>query len=405
MILFKIAWRNIWRNKLRSLIVILATAAGTWSVLLLISFVGGFIEGYINNVISTEIGHIQLHQPKYADDPKLTYSIPHPASILRQINSMPGVHAATYRMTINGMLSSSHGVRGVKIIGIIPENENKVFNYSRMISMGHPIDTNRRAQVMIGQSLAHDLQLDPGKKIVLTFRDTMGNLSSGAFRVSGEFKTSNETFDNGHVYVRYQDLQQMTGLQDAAQEIVIRCDNDQAVPLVTAQLTKRFPKLKVQTYLDLSPEIGLFRTQLQASSYIYVTIFMLALIFGIINTMLMAVLERIRELGVLMAIGLNRIQTFWMIVIETILLATIGTPIGMLLAAITLHLLAKTGMDLSHWSAGLNKFGMNSVIYPIINAGNFWQVAIAVFITAVLASIYPALKAIRLKPVEAIHKI
>lgn len=405
MILFRIAWRNIWRNKLRSLIVILATAAGTWSVILLISFVGGFIEGYINNVISTEIGHIQIHHPDYADDPTLANALTNPGLIIQDIEKIQGVQAATYRMVCNGMLSSSHGVRGVKIIGIIPENENKVFNYNEMIVSGQSIDSIKRSPILLGQHLAQDLQLNPGKKVVLTFRDTLGNLTSSALRISGEFKTSNETFDNSHVYVRYQDLEEITAAHNIAQEIVVRCTSDQIVSAVQQKIESKYPKLTVESYLTLAPEIGLFRTQLQASSYIYVTIFMLALIFGIINTMLMAVLERMRELGVLMAIGLNRMQTFWMIVIETVLLAMTGTPIGLFLAAVTLHLLKKSGMDLSHWASGLNKFGMSSVIYPIIDANNFWKVAIAVFITAVLASIYPALKAIRLRPVEAIHKI
>lgn len=403
--LLKIAWRNIWRNKLRSLVVILATAAGTWSVLLLIAFAGGFIESYINNVISTEIGHIQIHHPEYIDDPKLTHSIKNPDSIVDAILNIPGVEAATYRMKINGMLRSSHGVRGVKILGIIPEQESRVFNYSSMIVAGNNIDSSMRSPLLIGKNLSEDIQVAPGKNVVLTFRDTAGNLMSGAFKISGEFKTSNKAFDNSHVFVLYHNLLEMTGLKNAAQEIVVRCTDDNVVHEVVKKLEGLFPHLRIESYLQIAPEIKLFKTQISASSYIYIFIFMLALIFGIINTMLMAVLERVRELGMLMAIGMNKLQTFLMIVYETIFLAIIGAPIGIFLAYITLYYLGNVGVDLSQWSAGLSEFGIKAIIYPSINPINYWKVALAVFITAVLASIYPAFKAISLRPVEAIHKV
>lgn len=405
MVLLKIAWRNIWRNKLRSLVVILATAAGTWSVLILIAFVGGFIESYVNNAISMELGHIQIHNPRYADDPQLSNSIAHPENIVNAIEGMKGVKAATYRMEVNGMLSASHGVRGVKIMGVIPEKENRVFNYGALIVKGSNIDTNTRHAILMGKSLAEDLQVEPGKRIVLTFNDASGNLVSGAFNIAGAYKTSNETFDDSHVYVPYSTLQTLTGMGNAAQEIVIRATDDEVVEEVLNRIEKRFPELNVQSYLELAPEISLFKTQIASSSYIYIAIFMLALIFGIINTMLMAVLERIKELGVLMAIGLNRVQTFFMIVYETIFLAMMGAPVGILLGLITINYVGNVGLDLSNWAEGLNRFGLDSIVYPSLAASYYWKVALAVFITAVLASIYPALKAIRLRPVEAIHKI
>lgn len=135
-------------------------------------------------------------------------------------------------------------------------------------------------------------------------------------------------------------------------------------------------------------------------------IFMLALIFGIINTMLMAVLERVRELGMLMAVGMNKIKIFFMIVLETILLAVLGAPIGLAVGYFVTSYFNKTGINLFFFGQdSMEQFGMSTFIYPTVESQEYLNLALAVMITAVLASIYPAIKAIRLNPVESIRKV
>lgn len=403
--IIKIAWRNIGRSKLRSLVVMLAICAGTWSVLMLVSFTRGFVENYVNNVIDKELGHIQLHNPAYADDPVPENSIANPDSVVTKISAMDGVDAAAYRSLNTGMISTGHGVRGVKIAGIIPEMDEQVLGYAEMLLNGATPDTAMRTPVLISKTLADELKAETGKKVVLTFQDAAGNMVSGAFRISGLFKTDSKNFDETHVYVLKKDLDKLTGLTGEAQEIVVRCQSDLEVAGVREMLSGDFPQLRVQDYTQLAPEISLFKSQINASSYIYIVIFMLALIFGIINTMLMAVLERTRELGMLMSIGLTRIQTFLMIVYETIFLALVSAPVGMVLGWFTISRLGHTGLDLSNWAEGMTQFGIATRIYPALAADVFWKVGLAVAITAVLAALYPALKAIRLQPVEAIRKI
>lgn len=405
MMLLKIAWRNIWRSKLRSMVVMLAICAGTWSVIMLVSFTQAFVNNYVNNVIDKELGHIQIHNPAYSDDPLLTNSIEKPDSLARVISQMQGVKSATYRTTLTGMVSTGHGVRGVNIAGVIPRLEKNVFGYKDMIVKGSNLDTTMRNPILIGAKLARDLQVGPGKKVVLTFQDKSGNMVSGAFRISGLFKTDDSGFDSGHLFVRNSDLAPLTGMKNQAQEIVIRCLADEHVGRVTEMLRGDYPNLRVQDYEELAPEVSLFKSQIKSSSYIYVVIFMLALIFGIINTMLMAVLERIREIGMLMAIGLTRKQTFLMIVYETFFLALASAPIGMFLAWFTILKMGNTGLDLSNWAQGMSQFGISTKIYPELDSAMYWQIGLAIAITALLASIYPAIKAVRLRPVDAIRKI
>lgn len=403
--ILKIAWRNIWRSKLRSLVVMLAICAGTWSVLMLVSFTRAFVNNYVNNVIDTELGHIQIHHPDYAKNPILTKSISQPDSVTTAIAKMKGVKAATYRTTLTGMISSGHGVRGVNLIGIRPKAEKKVLGYAEMIVRGANVDTAMRHPVLIGKGLAEDLEVEPGDKVVLTFQDVNGNMVKSAFRISGLFKTASSGFDESHVFVPKKELDALTGTENSAQEIVVRCESDQHVASVVKMLKGDYPNLRIQSYEELAPEISLFKTQIKSSSYVYLVIFMFALIFGIINTMLMAVLERTRELGMLMAIGLTRIQTFGMIVCETIFLALVAAPVGMALGWITIVRMGKTGLDLSNWAEGMTQFGIATKIYPTLAADLFWEVGAAVALTALLASVYPAIKAVSLRPVEAIRKI
>ncbi|MEM1124606.1 MAG: FtsX-like permease family protein, partial [Bacteroidota bacterium] len=158
-------------------------------------------------------------------------------------------------------------------------------------------------------------------------------------------------------------------------------------------------------YREISPEVQLYESQIDISSAIFTTIFMLALIFGIINTMLMAVLERNRELGMLMAVGMNKRKVFGMIVLETLFLGVFAAPIGLLLGWLTITYFGNTGIDLSAFSSSMEQFGLETQVYTELPAKYYVSLALSVLVTAILAALYPAWKAISLRPVEAIRKI
>jgi putative ABC transport system permease protein len=166
-----------------------------------------------------------------------------------------------------------------------------------------------------------------------------------------------------------------------------------------------FPDRAVENYREISPDVQLYESQIDISATVFIFIFMLALIFGIINTMLMAVLERTRELGMLMSIGMNKFKVFFMIVTETMMLGVMGTPIGLFLGWLTVSYFKEDGLDLSEFSGGMEQFGISTIIIPEFDNGLVIQLSLAVLITAILASLYPAYRAVSLRPVEAIRKI
>ena len=407
------AWRNIWRSMTRSLVVMGAIAVGIWAALSLTGFATGMVKSYVNNAVQNIVSHIQVHQPEFLDENEVKYNIPDVAAVEQAIRAEPGVKAVSVRSVVNGMISSSQGARGVSIKGVIPEEEARVDALDENIVEGDYFSGEGRNPILVSNELAKKLNVKVRSKVVLNFQDRGGSITAAAFRIVGIFDTGNNPFDLSHVFIRRSDLNGLLipaadsslAVEGLAHEIALMVDDIRQVNLIAASLSSKFPNLKVQTYREISPDLELYEGQIKNISLIYLTVIMLALVFGIINTMLMAVLERIKELGMLMAIGMNKLRVFLMIVLESALLGLVAMPVGLLLGYITIEYVGANGIDMSMYAKGLESFGMSSIIYFELDPIVYLQVAVGVFLTAILASIYPALKAIRLKPVEALRTI
>jgi len=401
-----ISWRNVWRSKIRSLVLISSIALGIWAGVFILAFSWGMSTQYVNIAIKGQISHIQIHNRDYKKDKKIKYSIPGSQKIIYEIDSIPEVKSASARTVINGMISSATTGVGATITGIDPEKENLVTGMRTNIIDGNYFTTVKRNQIVIGEKLAKKLNVKLNNKIVLTFQDVNGNITAGAFRITGIFKTRNSTFDELHVFVKSNDLNSILGLeQDATHEIAILLKDNNNLKKVTQQLKSKFPGLLIEDWQQIAPELRFVIDSLDETMYLFISIILLALTFGIINTMLMAVLERVREIGILMAIGMNKLKVFLMIMIETLYLAIIGGLAGLIMAYGTIHIIGKTGIDLSSFTAGLSAYGMDTIVYPSLPVSQYIDIMIMVFIAAIIAAIYPAYKALKLKPVKAIRKI
>ncbi|MBR9922384.1 MAG: ABC transporter permease [Bacteroidetes bacterium] len=403
--IFKIAWRNIWRSRTRSIVVILAVMIGIWAVIFMLSFSNGMIESYIDNAIENQISHIQLHNPDFKKDQESQYFIENASGLEDDLRSQVEVESATVRSLATGMLTTSKGQRGVQIRGVQPTSEASVTKLDQKLVEGEYFDPETDNRILVGKSLSEELNLKIRSKVVLAFQSLDGEIIYAAFRVIGMYETDNNAYDESNVFVTQQDLNRLLGKENIGHEAAILLHSLDEIDPVQSRLTESRPDLLVENYAEISPEIELFNTQMQMSSTIIIVIVMLALIFGIINTMLMAVLERYKELGMLMAVGMNKVRVFFMIVLETLMLGLIALPLGMGLGYGTVSYLSKYGLDLSTYSEGMQEFGMSEIVYPTVNSGLYIQLGLAVLITALLGSIYPAFKAIRLRPVEAMRKV
>lgn len=400
------AWRNIWRSRTRTLVVIGATIAGIWALVFLLGFFRGQIANYVGSVIQNETSHLQFHHPKFKDDFESRHYMQDAEGLQHDLEQDQRVKAVAPRVILSGMLGSSNAAQGVMVRGISASHEQGVTGLHDKIVEGTPIDTSRKNQMMISLRMAEKLKVKLRSKVVLTFQNTDGDISSAAFRVCGLYKTNKRINDELYVYADIEDLRRLAVISpDASHELAVVLHEFDAVESMVEMLSAQHPQHLVETYAQLSPDLELMNTQIRISMTLMTTIFMLALIFGIINTMLMAVLERTRELGMLMAIGMNKLKVFLLVCIETIIVSIFGAPIGMFLGFLTIRYLNYRGIDLSRWSNALEEFGMSDLVRPFLPWQTYLMIAGAIVITGLLASIYPSLKAIRLRPVEALRKI
>jgi putative ABC transport system permease protein len=360
---------------------------------------------YVYSIINNQTSHIQIHSETYLKERKNEFIIENSTKIISELRHTEGIKAVVPRIVTNGIANSPRASKGVLIRGINPEGEAAVTNLAEQVKQGKYFDDETRNPVIIGEALAEKLKVSVGKKITLQFQDMDGELTGQAYRIIGLYKSGNTQLDELIVFARQNDLSAALKNGDNVHEIALLVDNFDETYQMANNLKKVYPNLAVQTYDEVAPSLKLFESQIGATSKIITFIVMIALIFGIINTMLMAVLERVKELGVLMAIGMNKAKIFSMIVLETLMLSMVGLPIGVFLGWLTMNIMGKRGIDLSAYEESLEEYGMSSIIYPSIDSSYYITIAIAVFFTALLASIYPALKATRLKPVEAINKI
>jgi putative ABC transport system permease protein len=400
--LFTIAWRNIWRNKKRSAILICAIAFGLWASLFSGAIMYGMLEQMVNSAISTRTADIQIHQKGFESFKEIGLIIPDGTRVLSYIRMMPEVTAASGRSVVSGMAGSATTASGVVIYGIVPEAETLISDIFEQMTGGSYFQGRIRNPVIIGEGLAKKLEVKTGSKIVLTAQETDGSIGQGAFRIVGVFKTVSSQYDKTTVFALKADINRIFNLGDSLQEIAIKTRFTDKTALIAAAIKNKFPALDIATWQELEPELALSMGMTREMLYIFLIIVLLAMVFGITNTMLMSVIERIRELGMLISLGMKHGRMFTLITLESVFLSIIGAVVGIGLGVATIAIFAETGIDLSFVSSGLAAFGMSQILYPFLPITEYPIMVALVIITAILAAVYPAIKAATLKPVEAL---
>jgi len=403
--IIKIAWRNIWRNKLRSLIVITSMVLGLWSGLFTVSMSLGLNEERIKSAINTYLHHVQIHNPSFEYNLDINSLISDPINIEEELEKNNLIKAFSKRIIISAMASTAHGSEGVKVIGIEPKNEIYFSDISKKIIKGNYFSKTKSKPILIGKKLADNLKLDLKKKISVTFIDENGDLQRIKFKVGGVFKTGNSLHDGGNVYVNKEDLINLFKYKSSIHEIAILANNINDSDHLKDQLSNDFPKNKVETWKQISPEMGMVQEIMVPFLYIFMSIILLALSFGIANTMLMAVLERKRELGMLMSVGLNRTKIFLMILFETIFISCVALPIGISMSYLMISYFGQVGIDLSIFAEGLEAFGMKSMLYTKLPFNYYVNITILTLFVTFISSLFPARRALKLDPAEAVRSL
>ena len=399
-----VAWRNIWRNPIRSGVIITAITIGMFAGVFTTTFTQGWMNQRLEAGVGTEVSHIQVHHPEYRENYDISKSIPNGIELANELATHPNIDGVSPRVAIQSMVASAETGMGVKIMGIIPEKEKQVTNLTNFISEGDYFESVSKNPIIIGQKLAEELNVRLRSKIIITLQDLNGDITSGAFRVCGIFDTSNGIFESANVFVKYDDLARLGVLEDGiAHEIIIHLKDPDLLETETVEIRSQLAGLEVLNWKELVPELGYLNEMGNLYTIIIIVIILLALGFGIVNTMLMVVMERVKEIGMLMAIGMGKRRIFTMLMLETILLTLTGGLIGIILGVATTFAFKNRGINLSIYAEGLEDFGYSSHVYPSIETSMIAIIVLMVIVTGIIASVYPARKALKYNPAEAIR--
>ena len=401
----KVAWRNVWRNKVRSVVVVLAVGLGLWAGIFTASFMYGVSMQRLQNIVNSQLSHIQIHHSGFADDMDPAFMLTDGENILQQLAADEKIKGVCGRVVATGMVASPRGNGGVIIKGVEPALEMNVTNVHEKITEGSFFDDSKKNQIIIGEKLAEKLKVKLKRKVNLTIQSLNGDFVSESYVVAGIFKTNSSKYDEGNVFVHRDSLAKMLGAPTAIHEIAFLLKDADFVDSTKSELQKQYSPLSVESWKDLAPELDYINEIMDEYLRIFMVIILLAMAFGIINTMLMAVMERTREIGVLMAIGMNKTRIFFMILFETVFLTLTGVPVGLLLSFATIRYFSRTGVDLSLFSKGLANFDIEMIVYPSLDMSFYPMLIVMATVTALLSAIYPAYKALKLHPSSAIRTV
>lgn len=399
-----LGWKNVWRNPTRSGVVIIAVILGTWAGIFISAFMNGMVQGYLHNQLNLSVGHLQITHPQFEDQYNPGYAIDNYKQLQNTLEDEPYVQRIISQSLTTGLAQSAINSYGTTIHGV-PAGKGKVHPVIEYLERGRFLDDETRNPIVVGDALAERLELDIGSRMVLSFQDVEGNITAGAFRVTGIFDSINSNYDRSNVFVRMEDLNSLLEDDNLIHKATLRVDDFTRAEAYRDELSRQFPGLKISTWGEIAPELHYSFSVTDMTLYIFMGIIIIALIFSIINTMLMAIMERTRELGMLMAVGMNQSRIFLMILSETFFLTMTGAPLGLLLGWGTINLLAETGINLGAFAQGLNAYGMSTIIRPELDLNYYLVITLMIAVAAILSSLYPAWKALKLKPVEAIRKI
>ncbi|KJF41958.1 ABC transporter permease [Draconibacterium sediminis] len=401
--ILSIAWRNVWRSKTRSLVMIAAIALGLFAGIFMMAFMNGMYNSRIESATRSELSHIQVHAPHFLDNTESELFVPNGFALAEQIAALDSVEAASPRLIAEPFIMAAHGTGGGKMLGIDPEKEKQVTDIWQHLIEGTYLEkTSRMPPVLVGKKLADKLRLKVGTKINVQLVDFNGDLSSKGYRVAGIYKTVNTGFDEMHLFVNINDLRSQIGIQpDAVHEIAILLKDNSYAPLVKPAVQKTAAGMDVQSWKELSPEMSIITDSMDQYMYIFILIILIALCFGIINTMLMAVLERVKEIGMLMAIGMNKRKIFNMIILESVMLTLTGGLVGILLGIGVSRIFEQHPINLSAFAQGLEQYGMSTEIATVFPSHSLGILITLVVLTGLISAIYPARKALKLNPAEA----
>lgn len=303
--LLKLAWKNIWRNFIRSLIMIFAITLGLWLGIFMVGFVNGLATQRLAFQLENTIAHVKISHQKFSSEKEIKYFVPQFQDIIRNIQNDTKVRAISPRINFRGMAEHQGNSKNVDIYGVNPSQEKATFNLYKFIKQGNYLAEKQSNTIVVGQKFAKILNLQLGEKIKISFQDLEGKLVFTNFKIVGIYQISNTNFEKTHVFVQAKDLQNILTTQPLAHQLAIKIQDYKKAHMFAKQFKGKFKHSKVESWVEIAPDLAYIEVMMRSFFLIFIGIILLGLSLAIINTMLMAVLERKQELNMLRALGMK----------------------------------------------------------------------------------------------------
>lgn len=400
--LFKMAFRDLGRNKRRSILSALAVSIATTLLIFMASVVRGEFRGALENGIRLQTGHLQVRAASYEEN-KVSLAwedlVDNPTQVADRLKALPQVVDATPRLIASGIISLGDNSRGVRVLGIDPAAEaNQIFRQG--VLAGEFLTSDDREGVLIGKPLADRFGLNVGDKVNLLINTSNGDVDEQLFIVRGIYTTNVFPYDESTVFMPLAKAQAFAAAENHASLIFVLLQNQEQTEPVAAALTSS--EYQVVTWQDLN-ELSVQFEQFAGAYMVILYLIILGITATVVtNTLVMAVYERTREIGILSAIGMKGRRIMMAFLTEAALLATAGVVGGLILGGLLTAWVGNVGL-LIPATQGVTGILIGDKIYPFVTASDVITLTVTAYIITLIASLYPAILAARMEPVEALH--
>ena len=396
----RLAWKNIWRNKTRSLIFIGAAFFGLALAIFTINLMKGIAAQRLDDAVSIQTGHLQIQNKDFNTFREIDQYIADPGQVKALLKDQPQIVSITERMVSEAVLTTPENTSIAELTGVKPEIEIQFSALKDYLIEGTFLEGDLPKPILVSKKTAERLKLSIRSKVIVTLKAVSGEIVGGAFRVSGIFETPNTPYDENNAIVKYSDLGELSGIKNP-HEIAILVNDRMQLAGIEDFLAKSLPSAYHHySWITLLPQLYAFTGFTEAVSMLFTIIILLGLGFGLLNTMNMIVQERTREIGMLRAIGQSKWSVFFMLVKESGFLMFIGSLTGILLGIVIVNVTSQTGVPLG---SGFASLGIRATIYPVVVWPMIVMVCVLATILTAIISVFPAFRELRIRPHAALR--
>lgn len=402
-----VAWRNVWRHRRRSLITAGAMSVAVALCMAMIAFSDGMYALMFDVMVKQQLGHVRVHHPDYPARKQMYDTIAEVDDVLAAVDGLPSTGGATVRLDGFGLMGGPNKSAGAQVMGILPQRHDAVTGLAERVVTGSYLGDGT-GSVLLGDELAADLEVDIGDEVVVVIPASDGSIGNALFTVTGLVHTGSKAVDTAGAFVALSDLQELIVMDDQVHQLVLLARDERRIEAyveeVKATLDGR--DLLIQPWWEASPQTAQMMEMQDVGAVMLLGVVFLVAAFGVVNTMLMSVFERTRELGVLRAIGLRPWRLVVLVVVESVMLAGVAGAMGLAMGGVLDWYLVVHGIDFSSsLEGGFDFQGMtfDPVMKGIVRPDRIVMIAVALLVVAALASLWPAYRAATLRPVESLR--